>query len=130
MSIEKNVFQWIPKTNESTHFVRKFLYLGFIVSVLQYLDSYYNEYPLKQTATLYLQLPLRLLVYFVSFGKISLCLFLCLLVFAYLLISEYLDEIRQWKEVKEAFSVNLQTWNLWFWLRQKIKQDSGSPNKE
>ena len=87
MSIEKNIFQWIPKTNESTHFVRKFLYLGFIVSVLQYLDSYYNEYPLEQTATLYLQLPLRLLVYFVSFGKISLCLFLCLLVFAYFWIS-------------------------------------------
>ena len=57
-------------------------------------------------------------------------LFLFWKVFSYfkLIISEYLDQIPPWKEIKDAFSVKLQTESLF--SKDKIKQNSGYPNKE
>ena len=46
-----------------------------------------------------------------------------------LFISQYLDQIPQWTEMKEEFSVKLQVENLLL-LKIKIKQNPECPNKE
>ena len=63
------------------------------------------------------------LVYFCYFWKDKSFLILNLF------ISEYLDQIPPWKENKDAFSVMLQTENL-FLFKIKIKQNPGCQNKE
>ena len=80
---------------------------------------------MKQTALLYLKFSLKpaFLVYFCYFWKDNSFLILNLF------ISEYLDQIPPWKENKDAFSVTLQTENL-FLFKIKIKQNSGCQNKE
>ena len=95
------------------------------VSALYYLDCYYNAYLMKQTASLYLKLPLNS-IFLVCFCYIWKDTFLLVLD---LFISEYLDRSPPWKGVKEAFSVKCQTENLAFGL-DKIKQNPGFPNKE
>ena len=44
-------------------------------------------------------------------------------------VSEYLDQILQWKEMKEAFLVKLQTENLCFCLRWKLNKTQASQIK-
>ena len=60
---------------------------------------------MKQTASLYLKLPFKpvFLVCFCYFWKVKSLLVLNIF------ISEYLDKILSWKEMKLAFSVKLQT---------------------
>ena len=67
------------------------------VSTLQYLDCCYNEYPVKQTASFYLELPLKpdFLVCFCYFWKDKSLLILNLFT------SECIDQILSWKEIKE-----------------------------
>ena len=65
------------------------------VSALYYLDCYYNEYPVKQTTSIFMKLPLK-----PAFFSMLL-LFLDVL---NLFISEYLDQIPPWKEIKDALS--------------------------
>ena len=61
MSIEKCI-AINPENIEPTTFVFKILFFCFFfwfhfVSARQYLDCYFNEYPVKKTALLYLHLP-------------------------------------------------------------------------
>ena len=63
-----------------------------------------------------------LLVYFCYFWKDKSLLILSLF------ISEYLDQIPPYREMKEGLSVKLQNENM-FLLKIKIKQNPGCPNK-
>ena len=54
----KKVSQWISKDIDLTTFVWSFFIRVHFVFALQYL-CYCNEYPMKQTASLYLKLPLK-----------------------------------------------------------------------
>ena len=88
------------------------------VSTIQYLNCYYNGYPMKQTASLSsllimykLSLKPAFLLCFCYIGKGKSLLILNLL------ISKYLDQISPWYEMKEVFLVQLQTGNLYFCLR-------------
>ena len=60
-------------------------------------------------------------VFFCFFGNLDL-----LNVF----ISDYLDKILPWKEMKLAFSVKFQTEKTFALLKIKIRQNPGCPNKE
>ena len=67
-------------------------------SARRYLDFYYNEYPVKETTSLYLKLLLKLPLFqcvFVIFGKIDKSSLILNLV-----IFEYLDQIFPWNEMK------------------------------
>ena len=88
------------------------------VSTIQYLNYYYNGYPMNQTASLSSllimhKLPLKptFLLCFCYIGKDKSLLILNLF------ISKYLDQIFPWYEMKEVFLVQLQTGNLYFCLR-------------
>ena len=64
--------KWISKIIESTTFVWSLFRFHFI-SLLQHLDCYYNEYPVKQTVILYLEVSFEtcflsmFLLYFLNF---------------------------------------------------------------
>ena len=49
----------MPNIIESLTFVWSFLFRFHFTFARQYLDCYYNEYPVKPTASLYLKLPLK-----------------------------------------------------------------------
>ena len=103
MFIEKIYCNEFQKSSSQQHLFDVSLFNFHFVSALQYLDCYYNEYLVKQTGVLYLKLPLKLAtktknMFFIIFGKIRLLIL-------NLFISEYLDQIPTWKEMKDAFSV-------------------------
>ena len=74
---------------------------------------------MKQTTSWYLKLPLKpaFLVYFWYLSKVKFLLILNLF------ISEYLNKILQWKDMKKAFSVTHETENFCFCLRQKLNEN-------
>ena len=94
-----------------------FLFRFILFSAFQYLECYYNEYPVKETASLYLKLLLKPAFYMnksiVIFGNFSLLSFL---------ISEYSDKILPLKEIKLAFLVKFQTENLCFCSRYELNK--------
>ena len=79
---------------------------------------------MKQTGLFYLKLSLK-----PAFFSVFLLFLERSFLILNLLISEYLDQIPPWKEMKEALSVTLHTENL-FLLKIKIKQNPSCPNKE
>ena len=97
ISIEKIYFNESQKSL-SPQFLSDFSLFRFhFVSALQYWGSYCNEYPVKQTSSLHLTLPLKptFLCGFVVFGMKN------------TLYLNYLGQILPCKEMKEAFSVKL-----------------------
>ena len=76
-----------------------------------------------QLSFLYLKMPLKsaFLIFFFFWNDNSLLILK-------LFISEYLDLIPPWKEIKEAFSVNFHTENLL--LKIKLKDSPDCPNNE
>ena len=101
-----------------TTFVRSLFIQVHFVSALLYLECYYNECLVKQTASLYLKLSLKPAFFksnknIVIFGKLS-------LLFSF--ISQYLDKILLWKEMKLAFSARFQAKNLCFSSRWKLNK--------
>ena len=68
----------------------QFLFRFYFVSVFQYLDCCYNEYPVKHSASLYLKFPLKSAFFVARF-----CYFWEDKSFfiLHLFISEYLDQI-------------------------------------
>ena len=83
------------------------------ILLVSFCFCYYNEYPMKQTAFLYLKLLFKpvFLVCFCYFWKAN--SFLVLNLF----ISEYLGKIFPWKETKLAFPVKFQIEYLCFCLK-------------
>ena len=59
MPIEKMYSNESRKSWSQQHLFEVSLFQFYFVSEVQYLDCYYNEYPVKQTASLYLKLPLK-----------------------------------------------------------------------
>ena len=74
MSIEKTYCNRPQKSSSQQIFFKIYFFRFYFVSPIQYLDCYDNEYPVKQTASLYLKLSLKpvFLVFLSSFGKKSL----------------------------------------------------------
>ena len=100
------------------------LFTFYFLSALQYIDCYYNKYPMKQTTSLYLNLSLTpaFLVCFCHFWNDKSELMLNLF------ISEYLDQIPPWEKMKEAFFSTLHIGNLCFLMISNF--NSCCPNKE
>ena len=104
--IAMNVLQWLDNFCLKFHYFTLILLLHFST----YLGCRHNEYPVKETASLYLKLPVKpaffsvFLLFWIDKSLLVLNLF----------ISEYLDKIPPWKEMKEVFSVKIQTENCCF----------------
>ena len=106
----KNLYIYFRKSLCWKRFLEIF-FLGFILFPhFNNLCCCFNEYPVKERISLYLKLPLNLNFICDSFYFWKNNYFLILNKF----ISEYLDQIPPWKEMKEVFSIKLQTENLCF----------------
>ena len=115
MSIEKMYCNESRKSLSQQLLLEVSIFRFHFISALQYLYCYNNEYLMKQTASLYWSFLWNLhFMCFCNFWKDN------SLLIVNLYISEYLDQIRPWKEVKEAFSVKIQTENLCFCLRKRL----------
>ena len=111
MSIEKTYFNKSRKSLIQQLLFKVALFRFHFDSALKYLGCCYDKYLVKQIASLYLQLPLKPVlfqcVFAIFWNKKSL---LILTLFS----SEYLDQFLPWKEIKEEFSVRIQTEKLRF----------------
>ena len=97
-----------------------------LVSALQYFEYYYDEYPLKQTASLYFSsFKSAFLACFYYFWKVK-SLFISNLFIIYL----YQDKILPWKKKGVGIFSKAPDWISLFLFKIKIKQNPNCPNKE